>query len=82
MKLQNTLDTMKETFESDLPPEIKAAMHKATDDLATSGIMEQVLQPGEQVPTFTLLDHQENEVSSEYLLKTGPVVVSFYRGSW
>lgn len=82
MNLQDTLNSMKEKFESNLPPEIKAEMHRATDDLATSGIMDKVLKPGDRMPDFTLTDEQDNEVSSHDLLGKGPTVISFYRGVW
>lgn len=82
MSLQDTLDTMKEEFESGLPPEIRATMHKATDDLAKSGIMEQVLKPGTPIPVFSLPDERDNEVSPQDLLARGPLVITFYRGIW
>ncbi len=82
MKLQDTLNSMKEKFEAGLPPEIKAVMHKATDDLAQSGIMDKVLQPGEKMVHFSLPDEQENTVNSRDLLTSGHLVISFYRGVW
>lgn len=82
MKLQDTLDKMKEKFEAGLPPEIKAVMHQATDDLGRSGIMENVLQPGSRLPAFTLPDEHDNTVSSPALVEQGPVVITFYRGVW
>ena len=82
MKLQETLSAMKEKFEAGLPPEIKAVMHRATDDLARSGIMDKVLQPGAKAPHFTLADEQGNMLNSRVLQARGPLVVSFYRGVW
>ncbi len=82
MNLQDTLNSMKEKFESNLPPEIKAEMHRATDSLATSGIMDKVLKPGDPMPDFILTDEQDNEVNSQDLLGKGPAVISFYRGVW
>lgn len=82
MNLQDTLDSMREKFEAGLPSAVKAAMHKATDDLAQSGIMEKVLQPGAKMPPFTLPDEEGNDVDSRDLVAKGPLVVSFYRGVW
>ena len=82
MKLQDKLDAMKEKSKSNLPPETVAAMHNATEELAQSGIMERILRPGDEIPHFTLPDEYENEISSEELLKKGPLVVTFYRGTW
>ena len=44
MSLQDKLDEYKAEFESSLPPEALAIMHRATDDLSHSGIMERVLK--------------------------------------
>lgn len=82
MDLQKTLDEMREKFEATVAPEIKATMHKATEELAASGIMDNVLKVGDTLPAFTLRDEQEKEVSSIALLAEGPLVISFYRGVW
>jgi peroxiredoxin len=37
---------------------------------------------GEQIPSFTLPDPWGALVSSDDLLKRGPLVISFYRGDW
>jgi hypothetical protein len=82
MKLQDKLNEMKARFESGLPAETRARMHQATDDLMQSGILENVLKKGAPAPTFILKDHQGIEVNSGYLIKKGPLVISFYRGVW
>ena len=82
MSLQEKLDEMREQFESKLPPETLAIMHRATDDLSNSEIMEGVLKMGAQAPEFALPNEQGLTVSSSELLSRGPLVVSFYRGVW
>lgn len=82
MSLQDTLDAMRASFESKLPPEIVNTMHQATEALAQSGIMDRVLKVGDRAPQFSLPDHDGNMVGSEELLSQGPLVVSFYRGTW
>ena len=82
MNLKNKLKAMKEKSISNLPPETSAAMQKATEELAHSGIMEGILKPGNDMPHFILPDEHENEISSLTLLEKGPLVVSFYRGLW
>ena len=82
MSLQDTLDAMRASFESKLPPEIVNTMHQATEDLMQSGIMERVLKVGDQAPRFSLPDHKGDMVDSVDLLSQGPLVVSFYRGAW
>ena len=82
MSLQDTLDRMKATFEAGQPKETLDIMHRATDDLRHSGIMNAVLKNGDEAPEFTLPDQTGAGVSSEELLQKGPLVVSFYRGAW
>ena len=82
MSLQDTLDRMKATFEAGRPQEILDIMHRATDDLRHSGIMDAVLKNGDEAPEFTLPDQTGAGVSSGDLLQKGPLVVSFYRGVW
>lgn len=82
MRLQEKLDKMKNQFESSAPPEALAMMHRATDELRKSGIMERVLKVSEQAPAFTLPNQNGHPVSASALLDTGPLVIGFYRGVW
>ncbi|MBW2100840.1 MAG: AhpC/TSA family protein, partial [Deltaproteobacteria bacterium] len=47
MSLQDKLDTLKREFEAGAPPEALAVIHRASDDLLNSGIMERTLKAGE-----------------------------------
>jgi peroxiredoxin len=61
----------------------RAAVYKAqADALAASEILDRALRTGDAAPMFTLPDAHGNEVSLADLLAGGPVVLSFYRGSW
>lgn len=82
MNLQDKLDNMRRQFEADAPAGALAIMHKSTEDLTNSGIMDGVLETGEVAPHFTLCDQNGNDVNSEKLLARGPLVVTFYRGVW
>ncbi len=82
MTLQNKLSELRRQFEAKAPSETLTLMHRATDELRKSGIMERVLKVGEHVPTFTLPDEEGRRVSTFELLKKGPVVITFYRGLW
>ena len=82
MSLKEKLDTMRKEFEAGAPPEALAVMHRATDDLRNSGIIEKILKVGEKAPEFTLANQQGEMVSSSELLTKGPLVLSFYRGVW
>ena len=82
MALQDTLNEMKEKSQANMPAEVVATMHRATNDLANSGIMDKVLKPGAKMPAFSLSDETGNSVNSEDLAAKGPLVVTFYRGVW
>ena len=82
MLLQEKLDNMRKQFEESAPPEALKIMHRATDNLLQSGIMDKVLKVGDRAPDFSLTDQNGDLVSSSALLAKGPLVVSFYRGVW
>jgi len=64
MSLQDKLDNRRKEFESSAPPEKLAIMHRATNDLRHSGIMEQVLKAGDRAPDFALPDDLRGLYSS------------------
>ncbi len=82
MKLQEKLDALRENFEKQVPPESLALMHRATDDLRNSGIMDRAVKVGDKAPDFTLKNTSGQEVSLSQLLSKGPVILGFYRGRW
>jgi hypothetical protein len=87
MSLQAKLNAFKAQFESGAPPynvtpEVVATMHKATDELKRSGLVEQALQVGEHAPAFMLPNERNQMVNSRELLTTGPLIVTFFRGTW
>jgi AhpC/TSA family len=82
MSLQEKLDAYKRDFEQKLPPEKSAIMHRATEDLRRSGIVDRVLKVGDTAPDFVLPNVKGEKVSSAELRKSGPLVVTFYRGVW
>ena len=57
-------------------------MHRATEELRASGIMERVIKVGDKLPAFALPNSSGQEVRSADLLAKGPLVVTFYRGAW
>jgi peroxiredoxin len=65
-----------------LPPEQARLLQQAARELALSGITEQVLKSGAQAPDFMLPNAVGRPVSLDAALKSGPVVVTFYRGIW
>jgi peroxiredoxin len=57
-------------------------MHRAVDELRTSGAADRVLKVGDKPPDFILPDAAEQPMDSRALLARGPLVVTFYRGRW
>ena len=87
MSLQDKLDTFKKDFESGAPPynaspDVIATMHRATEELRSSGISERALKVGDAAPDFLLPDHTGEIFDSKAARAKGPLVVTFYRGVW
>ena len=82
MKLQERLDAFRKDVESKIPKEALGIMHRATDDLQNSGILDHTVKVGDKAPDFTLKNTQGQEVGLSQLLEKGPLVLSFYRGRW
>ena len=82
MGLQEKLDALREGFEKMAPQDAVKIMHRATDDLRNSGILEQTVKVGDKAPEFSLRNAAGREISLSALLSDGPLVLSFYRGRW
>ena len=82
MSLADKLAATRAASATRIPPEKAAIMHRATDDLRGSGIMDRIVKIGSAAPAFALANHDGNRVTSAELLARGPLVVSFFRGSW
>lgn len=82
MSLRSRLEAFKEKFQRTAPPEIAATMHRATEQLERSGVLERVRKVGERAPEFELPNQDGVTLRSRELLAQGPLVVSFYRGFW
>ena len=82
MTLQEKLNNLKANFEKNAPKEALEIMHRATSDLITSGIMDQVVKTGDKAPDFELKDNVGKVIRLKDFLTKGPVVISFYRGKW
>jgi hypothetical protein len=82
MSLEEKLAAIREMGKSRQPPEVRAVMHRATEDLRASGIMDRVAKVGASAPDFTLPNQAGQAVSLSALRTRGPVVLSFYRGRW
>ena len=82
MSLQEALQEFKEGVLAKLPAEDVALMDEATEALIRSGIAAKARKVGEPAPDFTLPNTSGELVKLSDLLAHGPVVVTFYRGTW
>ena len=82
MTLQANLKAITEGVRQQAPAEVFAAMEAANAKLAKTGIAERTLKAGDSIPDFELPDATGKLIRSKELLAGGPIVISFYRGSW
>ena len=81
-KLGEKLQRIKESFAKQAPAEAKQVMQRATDDLRKSGILERIPSAGDRLLPFELPGTGNQNLRSDDLLSSGPLVISVYRGVW
>jgi hypothetical protein len=82
MSLQQRLDRIRSGFEKTASAETLAIMHRATEEIRGSGVLERALGEGSAAPEFSLEDSRSAPVALHALRKGGPVVLTFFRGDW
>lgn len=82
MSLADKLEATRAAFAARVAPERAAIMDRATEDLRKSGILERIVAVGSPAPAFDLVNHDGRRVASSDLLAGGPLILSFFRGSW
>jgi len=82
MALEDTLRGIREASAKRIPADKAAVMHRATEDLRVSGIMDRLIKVGDRLPSFALPNAYGQDVRSSDLLAQGPLVLTFFRGAW
>jgi hypothetical protein len=82
MPLVERLAAIRQGADKRIPADTRAIMHRATNDLRASGIMDHVIKVGNPLPPFELKNASGQEVRSSELLARGPLVLTVFRGSW
>jgi hypothetical protein len=82
MGLQDKLNRMKESTKAKVPQEALEIIHRATEDLKNSGILNRVVKVGQKAPDFTLTNTENHAVNLYTLLTESPVLLVWYRGKW
>ncbi|MFC5051758.1 peroxiredoxin-like family protein [Rubritalea spongiae] len=80
--LQVELDARKDKFTKTAPEETIVEYNKGIKSVQESGVLEKALNVGDSAPDFTLKNAVGKDVTLSKLLKDGPVVLTWYRGSW
>ena len=82
MSLKDKIAELSAQAREKIPPQVMEVMMKATEKLKKSDIEAGALKKGDKAPDFTLPDHKGGTTSLAALLASGPVVISFYHGTW
>jgi hypothetical protein len=82
MTLADTLSGIRDASAKRIPADKAAVMHRATEELHASGLMDSVIKAGDLLPPFVLPNASGQEVRSADLLAKGPLILTFFRGSW
>jgi peroxiredoxin len=81
MRLEQTLAELRDKFAKIIPEKASAVMEGHIESLRKTGAVDKILKPGAKAPEFTLKNQRDEDISSVDLIKHGPLVVSFTRGS-
>ena len=80
--LAERLARIQEGANQRIPPDKRAIMHRATDDLRASGIMDGVIKVGDPLPAFALKNSHGQKCAPPIFWRKGPLVLTVFRGSW
>ena len=81
MTLQETLDGIATASAEKMPADAKAVMHAHTESLIASGQAERAIGVGDTAPDFTL-DGPDGPIALADLRAKGPVILTWFRGTW
>ncbi len=82
MVLEEKLAEMRSESAGKFPDDTKKKFRRQIVELRNSGIMDTALKVGGKMPSFSLPNVSGETISSSDLLKSGNLVVTFYRGVW
>jgi peroxiredoxin len=82
MRLQSQLDSLTAKLRAMVPAERLATVDRAAEALVHADLAAHALQPGDKAPLFELPDGDGMLWRSEELIRSGPLVIVFYRGRW
>ena len=80
--LQENLNAAKQQFEGIAPANVVTEINTDIAHGAANNAVAQAVKEGQIAPNFTLPDVRGGNLTLADLLDRGPVVLTFYRGSW
>lgn len=80
--LKSKLEEKKQQFVDNWSSQTLALHENGIDVVEQTNIIESAFQVGQTAPDFTLNNALGNVISLNEILKQGPVVLTWYRGSW
>ena len=82
MDLHKELGAVAQMVREKTPPHVMPTIEATTKRLKESGLEDHALQTGQTMPDFELPDATGEIVRSVELRSQGPLLITFYRGSW
>ena len=82
MSLTKKLEILASQSKEKMPEETLKTFMAFTQELKNSDIEKNALKVGDKAPKFSLKNAYGKVISSDELLKDGPLVINFYRGKW
>lgn len=82
MSLEQELDAFKAEFLRTAPSGRAARYEAKIEELRADFALERAVNVDETAPNFSLLDAAGKSITLKDLLRSGPVVLTFYRGAW
>lgn len=80
--LQAQLQARFDEFLSTAPQSLQKTYEEGIRTVASSGVLDSALKKGQKAPDFSLTTSSGGIIKLSYLLKSGPVILTWYRGGW
>lgn len=82
MSLSTQLEELTTKLRALVPAERLSTIDQAIEQISASGVSGQALKAGDRAPEFELPDGDGMLWRSQDMLRSGPLVIIFYRGRW
>lgn len=81
-KIEPQLQSVLDTFNKNVPEEVRNPITRSREEVQSSYDWSKAPKSGSKLPSFRLTNASGSEISSDELLAKGPILITFYRGSW